>query len=208
MNKPSKRQPGRPKTSDTSQNVKEQILALSSRLFMEHGYEKVSLDAIADACGVTKASVYYYFHNKAELFTASIVMLMGNVRHQTKLILDRPGSLPERLREVVRAYLQVRHSDFESMLREVRPHVTDEQMAAMRQAEGGIHELMAETFRDAMSKGEIGEANPLFLSHAFSALLMIGGRELETSPFSSREEAADAIVAFFCSGTHARDLME
>ncbi|MEO3945682.1 TetR/AcrR family transcriptional regulator [Gorillibacterium sp. CAU 1737] len=206
--KKGKRQPGRPKTSENTQNVRSLILAHASRLFMEQGYEKISLDYIAEACGVTKASVYYYFHNKAQLYTISIVTMMGNIRQHSKVILDRPGSLKDRLNELVRVYLRNNHSDFETMMREVRPHMTDEQMAEMRQAEGGLHALLAEVFQEAMKKGEIGEANPLFLSHAFTSLLMIGSRPQEDSPFASREEAADAIVAFFCSGTHAKDLAE
>lgn len=204
MNPPGKRQPGRPKSSEHSPNLKDQILLHASRLFTEHGYEKISLDSIAEACGITKASVYYYFPNKAELYTMSIVALMGIIRKQTRRILELPGSLEERLTQVVRVYLKNRHPDFETMMREVKPHVTAEQTALMRQSESGLHELLAETFRKAMDHGEIGEANPLFLSHAFTALLMIGGREPETSPFASREEAAEAIVAFFCSGARAK----
>jgi AcrR family transcriptional regulator len=38
------------------------------RLFLEHGYEGVSMDAIAKVAGTTKASLYARFDSKEELF--------------------------------------------------------------------------------------------------------------------------------------------
>jgi AcrR family transcriptional regulator len=40
-------------------------------LFVEHGFDKVNLDQIAAAAGVTKGSLYWHFKNKQELILAS-----------------------------------------------------------------------------------------------------------------------------------------
>jgi TetR/AcrR family transcriptional repressor of mexJK operon len=48
------------------------IVAAAAQLFMEHGYGNVSMDAIARAAGVSKATLYAHFTSKDRLF-ASIV---------------------------------------------------------------------------------------------------------------------------------------
>jgi TetR/AcrR family transcriptional regulator, mexJK operon transcriptional repressor len=48
------------------------IVAAAAQLFMEHGYGSVSMDAVARAAGVSKATLYAHFASKDRLF-ASIV---------------------------------------------------------------------------------------------------------------------------------------
>jgi TetR/AcrR family transcriptional repressor of mexJK operon len=50
----------------------ESILAAAKRMFLEHGFGAVSMDAIARAAGVSKATVYAHFAGKEELFGAVI----------------------------------------------------------------------------------------------------------------------------------------
>ncbi len=47
---------------------RERILKVAERLFHEQGYANTSLSQIARELGVSKPFVYYYFHNKQELF--------------------------------------------------------------------------------------------------------------------------------------------
>jgi len=48
----------------------EAILQAAGDLFMERGYEAVSLDAVAQAAGVSKATIYARYADKDALFTA------------------------------------------------------------------------------------------------------------------------------------------
>lgn len=64
-----------PLTRDTPQTKRghERCLALlesATNLFLEHGYEAVSLDDIVNHAGGSKASIYKYFGNKKGLFKA------------------------------------------------------------------------------------------------------------------------------------------
>lgn len=49
------------------------ILLAAARLFLEHGYEPVSMDAIAVAADVSKRTVYSYFDSKTSLFSAILL---------------------------------------------------------------------------------------------------------------------------------------
>lgn len=49
------------------------ILKAASQLFLQHGYAKTSMDAIALQAGVTKQTIYAYFNDKDTLFAQIIV---------------------------------------------------------------------------------------------------------------------------------------
>lgn len=60
---------GRQKADTTSSDEKrERILRAAEALFDEQGYAITTIDQIAARLGVTKPFVYYYFHNKQEIF--------------------------------------------------------------------------------------------------------------------------------------------
>lgn len=48
------------------------VLEASKKQFSERGYEGTSIDAIAEASGVSKVTIYSYFPTKAVLFQAAI----------------------------------------------------------------------------------------------------------------------------------------
>ena len=60
---------GRQKTSTASTDEKrERILKVAETLFDQQGYAQTTMEQIVRALGVTKPYVYYYFHNKQEIF--------------------------------------------------------------------------------------------------------------------------------------------
>ncbi len=50
--------------------MRERILAVATALFVERGYEGVAMREIAEACGITKAALYYHFAGKSDVLTA------------------------------------------------------------------------------------------------------------------------------------------
>ena len=54
---------------------KHEILEKSFDLFCRDGYEDVTFQKIADACGITRTTLYIYFKNKREIFAWSIKWL-------------------------------------------------------------------------------------------------------------------------------------
>jgi AcrR family transcriptional regulator len=51
---------------------RERLLAVAAREFGLHGYEAASLNRILDEAGIGKSSAYYYFEDKADLFSAVV----------------------------------------------------------------------------------------------------------------------------------------
>ncbi len=53
-------------------NTKDYILFESFRLFLEKGYDKVSMNELVKASGMSKGAFYHYFTSKEELFKEAI----------------------------------------------------------------------------------------------------------------------------------------
>lgn len=50
-----------------------ELLDAAFRTFAQHGYRATRLEQVAEAAGVTKGTIYYYFRNKEDLFRQTIL---------------------------------------------------------------------------------------------------------------------------------------
>ena len=78
---------GRPRQNKNTKSTKETILEVATRLFLTQNYQVVSMEEVAKVCGVTKATVYYYYSTKADLFTATMIEMMVRIRENMSQIL-------------------------------------------------------------------------------------------------------------------------
>ena len=53
----------------------EQLLDAAERVFYEQGVSRTSLQAIAEAAGVSRGAIYWHFKNKADLFNAMMARI-------------------------------------------------------------------------------------------------------------------------------------
>ena len=60
----------RPRSLDDPDHPRRRLLAAAALAFGSRGYERSSLDTIAQAAGLPKSGVYYYFPNKQALLAA------------------------------------------------------------------------------------------------------------------------------------------
>lgn len=194
---------GRPKNKDKTTSTKEVILQAATRLFFENGFQKVSVDDIAKAAGMTKATVYYYFDTKAVLFKETIVSLMRKIRKRILQILSTDKPLYDRLFDVTTAHLQATTSiDLNGFMRESRNSLSDEQIQEMKIAEENMYSSIEQAFLAAIDAGEIPNVNAKFAAHSYIALVKVGNyQQAEGTPiFPSVEEAAKNIVNVFWRG--------
>jgi AcrR family transcriptional regulator len=76
----------------------EQILETAKNLFVSQGYHGLSMREIADALGVSKAALYYYFKDKEELFLAILRLFLDDINTALDRILAQPVSCREQVR--------------------------------------------------------------------------------------------------------------
>lgn len=83
-------------TSETG--LPEQILETAKNLFIQKGYHGLSMREISDALGVSKASLYYYFKDKEELFLAIIKIYLEDMNTELNRITAEPVSCSQKIR--------------------------------------------------------------------------------------------------------------
>ncbi len=81
---------------------KREILEKSMELFCNDGYDDVTFQKIADACGITRTTLYIYFKNKHEIFNFSIKQLSSDLEKGfLKIIKDPTINAEQCLRTIV-----------------------------------------------------------------------------------------------------------
>jgi AcrR family transcriptional regulator len=80
------------------------ILDHSEELFIAKGYQKTSMDMIARACGLSKPTLYNYFHGKHEIFTRLYQRLFKGLNDKIKALLAQGGDKQQVLLAIIDQY--------------------------------------------------------------------------------------------------------
>jgi TetR/AcrR family transcriptional regulator len=125
------------------------ILNRSAELFSEHGYDRASMNKIAEACRVSKANLYHYYKDKEALLFDVIRFHLEELLEVVEAA-DKPDLPPQqRLRELAGALLEA-YRDADS-----QHNVQINSMRflpADRQAElKGMERELVATFSDAVT---------------------------------------------------------
>jgi TetR/AcrR family transcriptional regulator len=85
--------PGRP-AGDSEDDIRAALLDAAGKLFLKHGFERVTARQIATAAGTTPAMIHYYFSNKLGLFRAMLDSAIAPLRERlAALVLQKDGAV-------------------------------------------------------------------------------------------------------------------
>lgn len=129
----------------------EAILSAAADLFVQKGYSETSLQDIADACGLTKPSLYHYIHAKEDLLFAIV-----ETTHQSmgpwREVLAADGAPDRQVATIVAAHLLVGTRS----IREVRVFYQAHQHMSAPKFEPILEEraLYAHAVREVVERGQ------------------------------------------------------
>jgi len=90
------------------EDQREAILACAATLFAQHGYPGTSMNEVAQACGLSKATLYHYYKDKYALLVSitegHVQRLHALVAEVTAERLDPEAHLRELVRRIVEEY--------------------------------------------------------------------------------------------------------
>ncbi|EJQ44704.1 hypothetical protein IEE_02894 [Bacillus cereus BAG5X1-1] len=194
---------GRPRQNKNTKSTKAIILEVATRLFLTQNYQVVSMDEVAKECGVTKATVYYYYSTKADLFTATMIQMMVRIRGNMDQILSTNKTLEERLLDFATVYLHATMDiDMKNFMKDAKLSLSEEQLKELKNAEDNMYDVLEKALDNATALGEIPKGDPKFAAHAFVALLSIGNfkDENHNPTLANIDELAKQIVSFYWNG--------
>ena len=138
-------------------NKRDRILQTANEIFARYGYDKTTLDDIGKKCGLNKASLYYYFSNKEDIYVqvimAETTVFINELQAQTANLISTADKIRHYLIERVKRYekvLNMTQLSFEA-LQKVEP-LFQELYVTVREKEVDFLESLLQT---GMEKREI-----------------------------------------------------
>lgn len=80
---------------------KDRIIESARELFARFGLKKTTMDEIAEKCGMGKASLYYYFQSKEDIFKSVIKKELELFKKRVEETLSKESSPQEKLRAFI-----------------------------------------------------------------------------------------------------------
>lgn len=194
---------GRPRKTQDRISTKDTIVKLATRMFLDKGYPSVSMDDVAQTCNVTKATVYYYYKTKADLFTDAMVQLMNRIQKRMADTLSTDKSLKTQLFEIAKAHLQATVDiNIHSFMKEAKTAVSHEHLQLMEEAENQLYDTLEHAIKEAMERGEIPQKNPRLIALMFVSMLTVGQHmdRAYRNTFTSLDDLITQMVNIYWNG--------
>jgi TetR/AcrR family transcriptional repressor of mexJK operon len=97
---------------DSTKEKETIIIEAARKRFAHYGFSKVTMDEIAGDVEMGKASLYYYFPTKEDLFRSVISQELNELQKNIELILNEPNSASGKLK----SYVEQRMLFFQKLL--------------------------------------------------------------------------------------------
>jgi len=146
---------GRPSAKERKPYNMDAIVDVAVQVFLRHGYDGASLDQVAEAAGITKASIYYHAAGKEALLKHGV----GRALDALFAVLDEPAALDgralDRLKHVVRRTIEitVKRLPEVALLLRVRGNTGTERWILERRRR--FDRLVAKIVDEAQATGEL-----------------------------------------------------
>jgi AcrR family transcriptional regulator len=146
---------GRPSAKERKPYNMDAIVDVAVQVFLRHGYDGASLDQVAEAAGITKASIYYHAEGKEALLKQGA----GRALDALFAVLEEPAALEgralDRLKHVVRRTIEitVKRLPEVALLLRVRGNTETERWILDRRRR--FDRLVVKVVDEAQAKGEL-----------------------------------------------------
>jgi TetR/AcrR family transcriptional regulator len=126
--------------ADRADQTRARILEAAVQQFSENGLAGARTEQIAEAAGVNKALLYYYFKNKESLYAAALESVFDEARADSIAVLEADATAGERFMQMV-----LNHFDRSFSHRSMRT-LMQQEMVRLHQGEENRMGLMADRF--------------------------------------------------------------
>ncbi|MHA6531652.1 TetR/AcrR family transcriptional regulator [Paenibacillus sp. BAC0078] len=150
------------------QKKMEQIFSVAFKLFSKYGFQKVSVNEIAQEARVSPATIYNYFGTKEQLYADMLMDWMDKQLGQYEHILDSGLSFPEKTKEIM--LLEVKNLKM----------ISDEFLKAPSSEQVGLERMM-----EQYSEGKV--------MHFFMKFVALGKQEGYIQP----EQTDEMMIMYF-----------
>lgn len=139
---------------------KDEIIHSAVLLFMEKGFDRVSLSDIADTVNMGRTTIYEYFDNKNEILALYLEQQMSQYHEEVMAIMDKKATLRDKLMEFIKLQLEYAsfHTGFSQLFRSLSRSSGDisaKTGATIGEKHRGIYVALTNELNAAIRKREI-----------------------------------------------------
>jgi AcrR family transcriptional regulator len=141
------------------------ILDCATALFAEKGFDGAIMDSLAERCDVNKASIYYHFQDKQNLYEVALTRLFAGVVDIVIANTENQSSASEKLDAFVRGFAQAASEQPKMpamLMREIAAGGITMPAPARMQMQRLLHTLKA-IIEQGVAEGVFRYADPLML---------------------------------------------
>ena len=151
-----KTQANHPDLSETPEvDGRERILRAAYRLFIASGYQSVSMQQIADASGIQKATLYHHFRSKDELFAAIVGMANAETRQEIEEAMALGGSVTDQLTRFAAQSFARSQSDYSRLIADVQEQLSPALRSTLLAGKTFPWDLLETIFANGIERGEL-----------------------------------------------------
>ncbi|MGV9868003.1 TetR family transcriptional regulator [Rhodococcus koreensis] len=177
------------------------ILDVAAEVFQHEGFNRATIDDIAEGIGATKGRVYYYFRSKFDIYLAVYEHGMRLVREAVEPHAEGPGTGRDRLiamseahAENLMTYLSYHNTIHQGIHRRTTPALKARQAQQLAEL-NGIREDYETMFRrvvaEGMTDGSLRDEDPQLTARMLLSSLNSIDSWFHTRPGQSTEELQD-----------------
>lgn len=183
---------------------RERILNQARQHFLKQGYAAVSMQQIADAAGVNKATLYHHFRDKEDLFVAVLASELQRIEAAIEAAVAAGETLPEQLERVAGAMLSPAGCDVGRLVSELKRHVAAERRAALRTGSPFPWEVMVPALAAAAARGELrADLDPPLLAELYFGMILSQIRRIQFDNGAPDPALPHLIVSVLLDGAAA-----
>ncbi len=144
----------------TEESGRDRILHVARELFIDRGFSDVSMQQIADAASLRKASIYHHFPSKVELFVAVTWLEIDDVHAQTEAAIAATTEFIPQLHAIAKVWFTSIRGDRGRLMREFQEHVPAPEQYQFEQRFEQFVTTITGAFERAAAGGQLGAVDP------------------------------------------------
>lgn len=197
-------------TTGTVATGRERIIDAAFRKFADLGYSGVSMQQIAAAAGITKATLYHHFQDKEDLFVEMMREQFGRSQEQLARSVDAGETFGDKLVAYGSVLFSAERADLSRLFGDFHRYVAESRQAAFWETYERPWTYLEGAIREAVERGELAPGDPTLMAQvcfsAFVGQLQIArfGSDFPYPPPSLAADIAALLLDGLSSSTRGR----
>jgi AcrR family transcriptional regulator len=151
---------------------RDQIINAAVELFYEHGYQRTTLDAVAQRLDVTKPFIYYHFKDKEEVLLEISRRSIVKANEALADALEAKGSPTQRLHRAIHTVMRavIENQRYTTIFFREQKNLSEQSRTPLYEQHSRYDKLLVSLLREGQRKGEFKVDDPGLCALAISGM--------------------------------------